>query len=68
MLRKEKELLATVNRPAEAERYKVETLAEGKRTQAVCGMNLFFFAAKNFANDFFFLSLARGSTGPQGTR
>lgn len=35
VLRKEKELLATVNRPAEAERYKVETLAEGKRTQAV---------------------------------
>ena len=29
--RKDKELIATVKRPAEAESYKVETLAEGKR-------------------------------------
>ena len=29
--RKEKELIATVKRPAEAESYKVETLAQGKR-------------------------------------
>lgn len=35
VLRKEKELVATVHRPAEAERFKIETLAEGKRTQAV---------------------------------
>jgi len=33
--RKDKELIATVKRPAEAESYKVETLAEGKRTQTV---------------------------------
>lgn len=35
VLRKEKELLATVHRPAEAERFKVETLAEAKRTTRV---------------------------------
>ncbi|EDQ86471.1 uncharacterized protein MONBRDRAFT_33750 [Monosiga brevicollis MX1] len=35
VIRKEKELVATVNRPAEAERFKVETLAEGNRTRAV---------------------------------
>lgn len=35
MLRTEKELVATVHRPAEAEKYKLETLAEGRRTQAV---------------------------------
>ena len=29
--RKEKELMATVKSPAEAESYKVETLAQGKR-------------------------------------
>lgn len=33
--RKDKELIATVKRPAEAESYKVETLAQGKRTQTV---------------------------------
>ncbi|EDO37688.1 predicted protein [Nematostella vectensis] len=33
--RKEKELIAEVKRPAEAESYKVETLAQGKRTQTV---------------------------------
>ena len=31
ILRKEKELIATVKRPAEAQAYKVEQLAEGKR-------------------------------------
>jgi flotillin len=35
VLRKEKELIATVHRPAEAERFKVETLAEGDRTRRV---------------------------------
>lgn len=35
VLRKEKELVATVNRPAEAEQYKIETLAEGRRTATV---------------------------------
>lgn len=29
--RKDKELVATVRRPAEAESYKVETIAQGKR-------------------------------------
>lgn len=33
--RKEKELTATVRLPAEAESYKVQTIAEGKRTQTV---------------------------------
>ncbi|XP_006819994.1 flotillin-2-like [Saccoglossus kowalevskii] len=33
--RKEKELIATVRRPAEAESYKLETLAEGRRTQSI---------------------------------
>merc|ERR1719229_263570 len=33
--RKEKELTATVKLPAEAEAYKVQTIAEGKRTQTV---------------------------------
>merc|ERR1719189_2984976 len=33
--RKEKELIATVKLPAEAEGYKVQTIAEGKRTQTV---------------------------------
>ncbi|WAR02470.1 FLOT2-like protein [Mya arenaria] len=35
ILRKEKELIATVKRPAEAQAYKVETIAEGHRTQTV---------------------------------
>lgn len=33
--RKEKELMATVRLPAEAESYRVETIAQGKRTQTV---------------------------------
>eukprot|EP00055_Hartaetosiga_balthica_P013432 m.68827 g.68827 ORF g.68827 m.68827 type:complete len:431 (-) comp8258_c5_seq1:204-1496(-) len=33
--RRNKELIANVNRPAEAEKYKVETLAEANRTRAV---------------------------------
>merc|ERR1719438_176248 len=33
--RKEKELMSTVKLPAEAESYKVQTIAEGKRTQRV---------------------------------
>lgn len=33
--RKEKELIATVRLPAEAESYRVETIAQGKRTQTV---------------------------------
>merc|ERR1719295_665593 len=33
--RKEKELISTVRLPAEAEAYKVQTIAEGKRTQTV---------------------------------
>merc|ERR1719394_855967 len=33
--RKEKELMSTVKLPAEAESYKVQTIAEGKRTQTV---------------------------------
>merc|ERR1719328_804027 len=33
--RKEKELMSTVKLPAEAEAYKVQTIAEGKRTQRV---------------------------------
>merc|ERR1719511_544765 len=33
--RKEKELIGTVKLPAEAEAYKVQTIAEGKRTQTV---------------------------------
>jgi len=33
--RKEKELMSTVKLPAEAEAYKVQTIAEGKRTQTV---------------------------------
>jgi flotillin len=32
ILRKEKELMATVKRPAEAQAYKVETIAEGQRS------------------------------------
>merc|ERR1739844_121973 len=35
--RKEKELMSTVKFPAEAEGYKVQTIAEGKRTQTVEG-------------------------------
>ncbi|KAL4223884.1 Flotillin-2 [Mactra antiquata] len=35
ILRKEKELISTVKRPAEAQAYKVETIAEGQRTQTV---------------------------------
>ena len=35
--RKEKELMSTVKLPAEAESYKVQTIAEGKRTQTVEG-------------------------------
>jgi len=35
--RKEKELMSTVKLPAEAEAYKVQTIAEGKRTQTVEG-------------------------------
>merc|ERR1712021_115930 len=35
IMRKEKELTATVKLPAEAEAYKVQTVAEGKRTQTV---------------------------------
>ncbi|XP_070573029.1 flotillin-2-like isoform X1 [Ptychodera flava] len=35
--RKEKELIATVKRPAEAESFKMETLADGKRTQTILG-------------------------------
>ncbi|XP_045173298.1 flotillin-2-like [Mercenaria mercenaria] len=35
ILRKEKELMSTVKRPAEAQAYKVETIAEGQRTQTV---------------------------------
>ncbi|XP_074640229.1 flotillin-2-like [Tubulanus polymorphus] len=35
ILRKEKELIGTVKRPAEAEAYKVQQIAEGKRTQTV---------------------------------
>jgi flotillin len=35
VIRKEKELVATVHRPAEAERFQVETLAEGKRSRDV---------------------------------
>ena len=31
ILRKEKELIATIKRPAEAEAYRVETVAEGQR-------------------------------------
>ena len=31
ILRKEKELIANVNRPAEAEKFKVETLAQAQR-------------------------------------
>ena len=34
MLRKEKELIAQRARPAEAERYKIETLAEANRCAA----------------------------------
>merc|ERR1711894_81136 len=33
--RKEKELVSTVKLPAEAESYKVQTIAEGKRTQII---------------------------------
>ena len=33
--RKEKELMSTVKLPAEAEAYKVQTIAEGKRQVAV---------------------------------
>ncbi|KAB7496481.1 Flotillin-2 [Armadillidium nasatum] len=33
--RKEKELMATIKLPAEAESYKVETIAQGRRTQTV---------------------------------
>ena len=39
--RKEKELIATVKSPAEAESYRVETIAQGKRSLLV----LFFFLA-----------------------
>merc|ERR1719229_1668796 len=35
IMRKEKELMSTVKLPAEAEAYKVQTIAEGKRTQTV---------------------------------
>jgi len=35
VLRKEKELIANVNRPAEAEKFKVETLAQAQRTNSV---------------------------------
>ena len=34
-MRKEKELIATVKLPAEAEAYKVQTVAEGHRTKTV---------------------------------
>ncbi|EDV22419.1 uncharacterized protein TRIADDRAFT_59005 [Trichoplax adhaerens] len=35
ILRKDKELIATVKRPAEAESFKVETIAEGRRAETV---------------------------------
>ena len=35
IMRKEKELTATVKLPAEAEAYKVQTVAEGNRTRVV---------------------------------
>ena len=36
--RKEKELMSTVKLPAEAEGYKVQTIAEGKRYSSTCLM------------------------------
>ena len=40
--RKEKELVATVRLPAEAESYRVETIAQGKRTQVRLDMMFFY--------------------------
>lgn len=37
IMRKDKELVATVKRPAEAEAYRMQTIAEGARTQTVAG-------------------------------
>ena len=39
--RKEKELMSTVKLPAEAEAYKVQTIAEGKRYDYTVGCGLF---------------------------
>lgn len=36
ILRKEKELIATVKRPAEAQAYKMTQLAEGQRSVLIC--------------------------------
>ena len=38
--RKDKELVATVKRPAEAESYRVETIAQGKRCVLRMGLHL----------------------------
>ena len=35
ILRKEKELMSTVKLPAESESYRLETIAQGKRTQVI---------------------------------
>lgn len=43
ILRKEKELIATVKRPAEAQAYKVETIAEGQRWTITNRLQFFFF-------------------------
>lgn len=42
--RKEKELMSTVKLPAEAEAYKVQTIAEGKRSESklLLGFNIFY--------------------------
>lgn len=43
ILRKENELVATVKRPAEAESFKVETLAQGKRSVCMLQVGLLYY-------------------------
>lgn len=54
--RKDKELTATVKRPAEAESYKVQTLAQGQRYFLNLGIILLFHIAE-YSGDSIFLKI-----------
>jgi hypothetical protein len=50
ILRKEKELISTVKRPAEAQAYKVETIAEGQRLDSFCYLLQILYMERYFVN------------------
>ena len=54
--RKEKELIATIKLPAEAEGYKVQTIAEGNRFELNSQNSFKEHSRKNHKNTFFFTS------------